>query len=74
MKSKKLKPQHLSKLLQEALIKNVDKQAWKDWAKTPNLVSPKVELKPRVLNSPAWYVLINNMVRESKRLVRELAP
>lgn len=60
--------------VQKAIVDRVNYESNREWSKTPNLVSPKVELKPKVLNSPAWYVLINNMVRESKRLLNELNP
>lgn len=60
--------------VQKAIVDRVNYEATKEWSKTPNLVSPKVTLGKRIENSPAWYVLINNMVRESKRLVNELAP
>lgn len=60
--------------VQKCIQDRVQLESLAEWSKIPNLVSPKVELKPIVKNSPAWYVLINNMVRESKRLLNELNP
>lgn len=60
--------------VQKAIVDRVNYESTKEWSKTPNPIPPKVELKPIVQNSPAWYVLINNMVRESKLLLNELNP
>jgi len=56
--------------VQKAIVDRVQLESLAEWSKTPNLVSPKVELKPKVKNSPAWYVLIRNM----QSLANELRP
>jgi hypothetical protein len=62
-----IKEQYLAGFLQKRLIKEVQVEDWKEWAKTPNQPLPKFVAKKDKKNLLWWIIF-------SKNLVKELAP